>query len=234
MTISSILLQAQDGEYGIGVGLGALPLMILIVVVIYLIIIRSRMRRQKELKNYSNTFHDDVQSDVPNSEQEQTIIVNHGQSKRCPYCGEEILAAAKKCKHCGEWLTVSTQSIKPKTPTPKWLYYLLALGFIAAGTFLYVNKSDTNSPFSFSPEKDGKKIGEEVAKKRCECSDRYYIEGSLSMELFAKCINEAEEIHAKAQEKYATNLQKLIEFNHAYDVTFHAIYDPCTNRSFGK
>ena len=24
-------------------------------------------------------------------------------TKKCPYCGEEILAAAKKCKHCGEW-----------------------------------------------------------------------------------------------------------------------------------
>ena len=25
-------------------------------------------------------------------------------TKRCPYCGEEILTVAKKCKHCGEWL----------------------------------------------------------------------------------------------------------------------------------
>ena len=25
-------------------------------------------------------------------------------TKRCPYCGEEILSVAKKCKHCGEWL----------------------------------------------------------------------------------------------------------------------------------
>lgn len=25
-------------------------------------------------------------------------------TKKCPYCGEEILAIAKKCKHCNEWL----------------------------------------------------------------------------------------------------------------------------------
>ena len=24
--------------------------------------------------------------------------------KKCPYCGEDILAVAKKCKYCGEWL----------------------------------------------------------------------------------------------------------------------------------
>lgn len=26
------------------------------------------------------------------------------ETKRCPYCGKEILAVAKKCKFCGEWL----------------------------------------------------------------------------------------------------------------------------------
>ena len=26
------------------------------------------------------------------------------ETKKCPYCGKEILAVAKKCKHCGEWL----------------------------------------------------------------------------------------------------------------------------------
>lgn len=45
-------------------------------------------------------------------------------TKRCPYCGEEILATAKKCKHCGEWLikdVVISQpnpNTEPVTPDP--------------------------------------------------------------------------------------------------------------------
>lgn len=26
------------------------------------------------------------------------------EKKKCPNCGEEIMATAKKCRHCGEWL----------------------------------------------------------------------------------------------------------------------------------
>lgn len=32
------------------------------------------------------------------------------ETRKCPYCSEEILATARKCKHCGEWLDGSHQT----------------------------------------------------------------------------------------------------------------------------
>lgn len=39
------------------------------------------------------------------------------ETKRCPYCGEEILAVAKKCKHSGEWLEPEKPE-REKRPCP--------------------------------------------------------------------------------------------------------------------
>lgn len=40
--------------------------------------------------------------------------------KRCPYCGEMILAAAKKCKYCGEWLEKpESKPVAEPTPAPE-------------------------------------------------------------------------------------------------------------------
>ncbi len=35
------------------------------------------------------------------------------ETKKCPYCGKEILAVAKKCKHCGEWLDSRDKQAQP-------------------------------------------------------------------------------------------------------------------------
>ena len=34
-------------------------------------------------------------------------------TKKCPYCAEEILAEAIKCKHCGEYLSKPASKIEP-------------------------------------------------------------------------------------------------------------------------
>lgn len=34
-------------------------------------------------------------------------------TKKCPYCGEDIMVTAKKCKHCGEWLDKTAPQAQP-------------------------------------------------------------------------------------------------------------------------
>ena len=67
-------------------------------------------------------------------------------TKKCPMCGEEILAVAQKCKHCGEYLNSDGTSAEKNNkfysasslnsnnaPVDFFLYLLLALLFGGLG-----------------------------------------------------------------------------------------------------
>ena len=49
------------------------------------------------------------------------------ETKKCPYCGEQIKALAKKCWHCGEWLDSSDAIHAEKAPSNKPAQIALSL-----------------------------------------------------------------------------------------------------------
>jgi uncharacterized protein (DUF983 family) len=52
--------------------------------------------------------------------------------KRCPFCGEEILAVAKKCKHCGSNLDEEPSREEASTPAADYGMFLLAIPVVGA------------------------------------------------------------------------------------------------------
>lgn len=84
------------------------------------------------------------------------------ETKKCPYCGKEILAVAKKCKHCGQWLEgkekadIPVPTVEPSgevnknndTKSPdknkknKWAIAAV-LAVLLFGGYFYYNKVDS-------------------------------------------------------------------------------------------
>lgn len=59
----------------------------------------------KQIENLSNNSKVNISVNNTNSKQVIGSSPNNmvTETKRCPYCGEEININAKKCKHCKEW-----------------------------------------------------------------------------------------------------------------------------------
>lgn len=54
------------------------------------------------------------------------------ETKKCPYCGKEILAVALKCKHCGMWLDCD---VKQSQPTESYQGQKRSIGY---GTKVFI------------------------------------------------------------------------------------------------
>lgn len=73
------------------------------------------------------------------------------ETKKCPYCGEEIMATAKKCRHCGEWLDkTKSQNLESEKKPSKHSHQnkILLIGavvvaMIVIATIIFSNGSDS-------------------------------------------------------------------------------------------
>lgn len=97
----------------------------------------QRLKREADARARREQEAEAAKSLAADREKREAIKQVHQNSRliRCPYCAEEIQAAAKKCKHCGEFLTQDRSVLPNQNQPPKsgceWII-IIALGIVAA------------------------------------------------------------------------------------------------------